>query len=310
MNATRNLLLALAAAALIGTLVFLYHRTQALDLRERNEVLGMLRELRDIDTRWDLDVLRARTDLAPNSWPMVNRAAAAKKTLASLSAAAAGADSPALNAGLTELASAVTEKAELVEKFKAANTATKQALHAALTDAPAIAGEPAQKTDARQAELERALAQLGAAASRYYWLGEEASRQAIEAAAARIENIAAQNGAGREIAARIDAASRELLTQRPVEQALFFKLSYLTSGPRLDTLTFAFNSETEAILQDKERFRVYLIAYAAALLLGVGYLGARLKAANESLERRVVERTRELSEALQHLKESEAQLIQ
>ncbi len=57
-------------------------------------------------------------------------------------------------------------------------------------------------------------------------------------------------------------------------------------------------------------FRVYLLAYAAALLIGVGYLGVRLKAANESLERRVVERTRELSEALRHLKESEAQLIQ
>ena len=37
---------------------------------------------------------------------------------------------------------------------------------------------------------------------------------------------------------------------------------------------------------------------------------ARLKAANVSLEHRVQDRTRELSEALEHLKESEAQLIQ
>ena len=35
-----------------------------------------------------------------------------------------------------------------------------------------------------------------------------------------------------------------------------------------------------------------------------------MKAANLELERRVQERTRELSEALQHLKESESQLIQ
>jgi signal transduction histidine kinase len=42
----------------------------------------------------------------------------------------------------------------------------------------------------------------------------------------------------------------------------------------------------------------------------LAYLGGKLKAANVDLERRVEERTRELSEALKHLKESEAQLIQ
>jgi two-component system NtrC family sensor kinase len=45
-------------------------------------------------------------------------------------------------------------------------------------------------------------------------------------------------------------------------------------------------------------------------LILIGWLGTRLKAANVSLEQRVRDRTLELSEALQHLKESEAQLIQ
>jgi two-component system, NtrC family, sensor kinase len=309
MNALRNALLALAAAALIGALAFFYQRTQALDLRERNDVLTLLRELRDVDARWDIDVLRARADLGLDTWPPVNRAAAAKKTLASLRAAVAGADSPALNAGLGELASAVTEKADLIERYRAANTAAKKALGTAMGAADSAA-EPGQKSDARAAELERALAQLAAVAPRYYWVTDEASQRALEAAATRVQSVAGPNAAGRDGAVQVEAAARELLTQRPAEQALFARLSYLTSGPRLDTLTAAFNSETEAILQDKERFRVYLIAYAAALLLGVGYLGARLKAANESLERRVIERTRELSEALQHLRESEAQLIQ
>ena len=42
----------------------------------------------------------------------------------------------------------------------------------------------------------------------------------------------------------------------------------------------------------------------------LAYFGGNLKAANLDLERRVQLRTRELSEALQHLKDSEAQLIQ
>ena len=84
----------------------------------------------------------------------------------------------------------------------------------------------------------------------------------------------------------------------------------LTSGPRLDNLTLSFNSEVEATLQDKERYRVYLIAYAGALLILLAYLGGKLKASNVELEKRVEERTRELSAAMQHLKESESQLIQ
>jgi signal transduction histidine kinase len=75
-------------------------------------------------------------------------------------------------------------------------------------------------------------------------------------------------------------------------------------------MTFSYNRELESRSQEKERFRVYLIAYAGALLLLLGWFGAKLRAANIHLERRVQERTRELSEALKQLKESEAQLIQ
>ena len=79
---------------------------------------------------------------------------------------------------------------------------------------------------------------------------------------------------------------------------------------RLNALTHALNREVEAAGEDRERYRVYLIAYAGALLVLLAYFGGNLKAANLDLERRVQLRTRELSEALKHLKESEAQLIQ
>jgi len=75
-------------------------------------------------------------------------------------------------------------------------------------------------------------------------------------------------------------------------------------------MTFSYNRELEGTLLEKERFRVYLIAYAGALLILLAWFGAKIRAANISLEHRVQERTRELSEALKHLKESEAQLIQ
>src|SRR6185295_5677112 len=70
-------------------------------------------------------------------------------------------------------------------------------------------------------------------------------------------------------------------------------------------------------LEDKDRWRAYLFGYAAALLVGVGYLGmrvasaqAQLRQANERLEERVLARTRELEKTLGQLRESEAQLVQ
>jgi hypothetical protein len=45
----QNALLALGAAALIGALFFLYNKTEAVDLRERNDLLGTLRDLEEID---------------------------------------------------------------------------------------------------------------------------------------------------------------------------------------------------------------------------------------------------------------------
>jgi signal transduction histidine kinase len=311
MNNIRHLLTAIVAGALIATLAFLYDKTQAVDLRVRNDIAAQLDTLRDIDARWDIDVLRDRSELDPNLLAAPDRTAAAKRALASLRTVAPHADSAALSEGLAELSKAVLEKAALVERHKSESASTKIALHAALSGAAALGGQAGAPPGGvpRQRELGQAARQLQAAALQYYWLGSTAAPVNLAMAAGEVRELAAA-GAEREQADAIEGAVQALLKHKPVEEQLYAKVAALSSGPRLDKMTFTFNRELEATMQEKELFRVYLLAYAAALLIGVGYLGVRLKAANESLERRVIERTRELSEALRHLKESEAQLIQ
>lgn len=301
-----NLLLGLAALVLVAVLAFLYDKTQAVDLRKQNEILGVLRELKEIDGRWDVDVLRARIEFGSNDLPASNRAAAASKALQDLGAALQNTHSAALSTGLPDLNKAILQKVDLVEKFKAENRNTKDALQAVLQGATEL-GTQAAELQSRSPELEQALSRLAATALQYYWLAQDPQRTSLEAAAAQLHTIP---DALRDQATVLDTAVQALLKHKPAEQALFTKLAFLTSGPRLDTLTFSFSRELEATLQDKERYRVYLVAYASALLILLAFLGAKLKAANVSLEHRVQERTRELSEALKHLKESEAQLIQ
>ncbi|HMK15071.1 MAG TPA: ATP-binding protein [Burkholderiales bacterium] len=301
-----NILFGLAALVLVGVLAFLYDKTQAVDLRKQNEILGFLRELKEIDGRWDVDVLRARIEFGANDLPASNRAAAASKALQDLGTALQNTRSAALSAGLPDLNNAILQKIELVEKFKSENRYTKDALQAVLKGAAELSAQAAE-LQSRSPELEQALSRLAAAAPLYYWLAQDPQRTSLEAAAAQLHMIP---DALRDKATELDTAMQALLKHKPAEQALFTKLAFLTSGPRLDTLTFSFSRELEATLQDKERYRVYLVAYASALLILLAYLGAKLKAANVGLEHRVQERTRELSEALKHLKESEAQLIQ
>jgi C4-dicarboxylate-specific signal transduction histidine kinase len=80
----------------------------------------------------------------------------------------------------------------------------------------------------------------------------------------------------------------------------------------------------QALADEKEQYRVYLVFYSAALLVFLAYVLSQLgrsyvklnqanealRTSNENLEQRVAERTRELSEALKHLKESELLLVQ
>ncbi len=305
-EALHTTLLCLGAAALAGALAFLYHKTEAIDLRQQNEILGLLRELKDIDSRWDLDVVRARAEFVSGELPAPSRAAAAAKALENLGAAVKRAPGAALAAALPELRATIEQKAVLVEKFKTDNATAQAAVRDILKGAAEL-GPQVATLKPRPPALETALATLTVSAPLYYWLAQENQRANLETAVATLR--AAPDGV-REPAMKLDNAVQTLLKTKPAEQAIYPKLLLLTSGPRLDALTYSFNREVEAELVDKERYRVYLIAYAGALLVLLAYFGGNLKAANLDLERRVQLRTRELSEAMQHLKDSESQLIQ
>jgi len=303
-----NVLLGLGALALVAVLVFLYDRTQTVDMRDQAQILDYLRQLKEIDARWDMDVLRMRLE-SRSEPPGAARRETAGRALQNLERALQKTASPSLDAGLPDLRKAVLEKAELVEKFRAANAGAKGALDELLRNSTEARSQAAGLKPA--AGLDASLLRLGSAASQYLWFGQEAYSKAVEAAIAEVRAAPAKLPESLRLkVSQIGESGERLLKQRAAEQQIFDALPSLTPGARVDTLTSLFNREVEATLQDKERFRVYLIAYAGALLILIAWLGTKVRAANLRLEHRVRDRTRELSEALDHLKESESQLIQ
>jgi two-component system NtrC family sensor kinase len=131
-------------------------------------------------------------------------------------------------------------------------------------------------------------------------------------------------------AARADAArsgpadAAKTAELQAVADALFDEAWFASTGPRLDTLGRAIDRSFDDALFQGELYRMALLYYSGFLLAVLAFLvwnldqrrrqidriNGQLRDANESLEARVVERTRELSDALAKLKESEAMLIQ
>lgn len=300
----QNILLVMAAIASIAALVFFYQKTQAVDLREQNEVFELISELRVIDNRWDFEVQRARNETS--GLPAVIDAEAGDKALRSITRIAQRTTSRVLRAGLTDLRKDIQLKAELVEKFKIENSKSKDALHTILKNVAEL-GTLAAARKSKPVELVQALNQLAALTPQYYMQVQDALSASLRAATSQLRAAPID---WHDKIAQVDAAVQDMLAHRPVEQELFSRLEVLTSGPRLVSMALSYNSELEDIFEEKERYRIYLIYYSGALLVLLAYLGFKIKAANQRLEHRVIERTHELSEAMKHLKESEAQLIQ
>jgi two-component system NtrC family sensor kinase len=310
MISLRHLSFTIVTLGLVAALVFLYNKTEAVNLDDRNAVVALLSELQEIEGRWDIDVLRMHTEMDPGRSILPNRAPAVKNTLRALQNELPRVDSPALNDNLGPIAKAFNEKAGLVEDYRTVNDRSRNALLQIMS----IASQPVQseaRVASRQREFIQTMDQVASAASGYYLMEQDAQRNLLASSADRMKALSgATDATVQEKANAMYGAAQEMLKSVPAAQVLFTRIDQLNSGPRLSGLLLSFNRELSAKLAEKERFRVYMIAYAAALLIGLGYLGISIMIANESLERRVAERTRELSDALKHLKESEAQLIQ
>jgi signal transduction histidine kinase len=178
---------------------------------------------------------------------------------------------------------------------------------------------------ARLAALETQLLSLKGDLLRLYVQPEPTVREAVSATAA---SLSGQAGTYPEpLRGAISALGdplQELLKAEPTLSELSKQISLLPTGPRVRSMSDAFDRHFQAVADEKERYRVYLVFYSAALLVFLAYVlgqlgrsyakvnqaNEALKIANENLEQRVDDRTKELSEALKHLKESETLLVQ
>ncbi len=328
----RYLAILTLAVLLVGGWASLYFKVRALDLQEAGGVLGMLRELKGIDQRWSDRLIGER--LAAEAQD--GRALAATQGSASVTAVAR------LQAQLTQrsfqlggllsaqslsaLRDAFEEKARAMDDFHVANRAYRASLARLVQRSDAIARAARARTGARDAlpaAVERDAERATAATLTYAAQPGPATEASAQAAIARLAALDVSDPE-RGLLEELAAAARKVIDDRRAEGNLFGAALLASTGPRLDTLTKAFEREFGNAVDESERYRLYLLVYSGLLLILAAYLGWRLthsyavinrinlqlRDANETLEHRVTERTRELSDALRQLQEQEMLLIQ
>ncbi|MFZ3322978.1 MAG: ATP-binding protein [Usitatibacter sp.] len=314
---TRGALQALGAAFLLAMLVFLFVKTAGMDVKHDTHALSLLREMKDLDSRWDEDVLRMANDFSGTA-PRADFPLQMGRILSDLERSGPGS---AFGHDLAQLRAGLGDKDLAARSLRDAHQRTleaSQAADAALQLLQQLAEARAtQSRGAHGAIVSGLVSQLRADATQpidAFPGREPAMQQRI--ATLRLESLAIDPALG-EAAGRAENASRALVAARENELSLWSKYSFLTLGGRIDLALRTLSTSVENTLDEKDRWRAYLFTYALALLIATGYLAMRvaqaqgqLRNANESLEKRVTERTRDLSTTLKRLQESEAQLVQ
>ena len=320
---------AVLAIVLASTLLFLYMKSEAIDFKKQSLIMQHLRELKDIDAKWDADLMRSHYEQGRDRGQQRDYAEVLRRALAGLAAEAAG--SPVIKQSIEALQKAFEEKAALVEKYKAQSAELRDAvsgMSGTMTEvramvSGAVLARPNLKT--RFADLQNILNEVESEVLRYSIAPDDKQKLRIESAQAALRSLEGQfEPPLRPAIARLGQQTDAVMQRKPREHELFTKVSFLTAGPRVDTLTSQFSREIESTLQDKDIYRIYLASFALSLLVLLAYAGsqllqsyrllneanAALVSANEGLEQRVAERTRELSQALKRLEESQAMLVQ
>ena len=280
---TTRTLYALGATALVAVLGVLYMQTRQVEFDTHNEILGAMRQLKQVDAEWNVDVLRAKTGLSSNydkvasPLPLIE---SLKTTLTNKSGDfwRDRTDSNARLVGLLNAYSSLMDrKIAAIENFKSQNAILRNSsrfLPVAATDLV----EATRASDiAAKSDIERALNTLLADTMTYSMTPDETLRERIGAGTRQLGESAARLPTEvRERADTLIAHVGTVLQQQERGGRLLAELGALPTAKAIDDLSDAHTQEHEKLLSGQEIYRQALVAYSVFLLLLLGFAGWRL----------------------------------
>jgi signal transduction histidine kinase len=307
--------LGLVVVTLLG---FLYVRTQAYDATSYFENVSLLRQIKQLDARRELNTLKSKIGLNRSYDPLVDPLRKLERLhtqVDGLGTLQLSDDTTDWGVGLAAYQEATEEKTTLIERFKSHNAVLRNSLAFLPTAADDIQQLISQARGGDRQTLEGLSVEVNSLLlSSLVYSQAAADDQAAQIAAAldRLATNAAPLPAaiaeGLEI---FDAHVRTLLREQGLVNRLLNDIAAVPVAARIDDLENLLGHHQQQAAAQAQRYRQYLLLLSTVLAGLLLYVASRLvrsyaeinrvnqqlQAANEGLEQRVQARTRELQEA-------------
>ncbi|MFJ7107522.1 DAHL domain-containing protein [Pseudomonas sp. NPDC098740] len=319
----RNLmLLGLIAVLLASMLLFLYLKSssnQTTNYAESRDLIGRIKQL---NAQWETEILKARIAISHNYDPLVTpptQMSALWERFDTMESSHGRNESPIWRASHDAYLTAIQEKTRLVEQFKSHNAVLRNSLAFLPTAEDDIQGQLTQVMDGDKLQLQNI------ATDTYDLLLSSLEFAQVTSDDKAADILLGLNKLGvnklrlpEPFHSPIDILSNHIaliLREQPVVNRLLESIEGVPVAQRLDDITNLLNTEQQQTDAVDQRYHFYMLLFSVLLVLLLVYLAIHLmrsftvinrvnkalQTANDDLELRVEERTRELKDTQSEL---------
>ena len=316
------LLLGLVTVLLASILVFLYLKSSSEQTTAYTESRDLIRQIKQQDSLWENEILKARVALSHNYDPLISPMNEMNRLWERFDTMESGhgrSDSQQWNEAHDSFLTAMQEKTRLVEQFKSHNALLRNSLAFLPTAEDDIQAQLADLSDLDKIQVHNI------ATDTYDLLlsALEFSQVTSDDKAADIVlglNKLAVNAQRlpQDFQAPIRILSNHIsliLREQPIVNRLLEEIEAVPVAERLDNITTMLNQDQQQAEKIDRKYHFYLLLFSVLLMLSLLWLAIRLirsfaeinrvnaalQTANDVLEQRVDERTRELKNAQSEL---------
>ncbi|ATE79462.1 MULTISPECIES: DAHL domain-containing protein [Pseudomonas] len=319
----RNLaLLAAVAVLLASTLLFLYLKSSSNETSTYAESRDLIGRIKQLNAQWETEILKSRIAISHNYDPLVaplSEMTRLWQRFESMESNHGRNDTPTWRASHEAYLAAIQEKTRLVEQFKSHNAVLRNSLAFLPTAEDDIQEPLAQLPDEHKLQLQNI------ATDTYDLLLSSLEFAQVTSDDKAAEILVGLNKLGvnkqrlpEQFHSPIDILSNHIaliLREQPVVNRLLENIEAIPVAERLDDITGLLNEDQQQTDAIDQRYHFYMLVFSTLLVLVLVYLAIRLmrsfgetqrvnkelQTANEVLEQRVEERTRELKDTQSEL---------
>ncbi|MBC3775647.1 DAHL domain-containing protein [Pseudomonas sp. SWRI99] len=316
------LLLALIALALASVLLFLYLKSNSEQTMTYTESRDLIRQIKQQDSLWENEILKARVAISHNYDPLVSPMNEMNRLWAQFDSLESGHgrnDLAQWNGAHEAFLQAMQEKTRLVEQFKSHNALLRNSLAFLPTAEDDIQQQLAALSDFDKLQQQNIVTDtydLLLSTLEYAQVTTVEKAAEIELGLNKLAVNAERLPADFKAPIRILSNHIALIArEQPVVNQLLESIEAIPVAEQLDSLTTLLDRDQRRVEITDRQYHFYLLLFSVLLMLSLVWLAIRLigsfaeinrvnaalQTANDVLEQRVEERTRELRNAQSEL---------